>query len=55
MILFSFISINAQQPSHFVDNRDSTITDTQTKLMWMKYEYDAYQDYINLRSKLFNE
>lgn len=29
----------AQHPTRFVDNQDSTITDTQTKLMWMKYEY----------------
>ena len=40
MALFACaIVVNAQQPSRFVDNRDSTITDTQTKLMWMKYEY----------------
>lgn len=39
VILISFNGINAQQPSRFVDNRDRTITDTQTKLMWMKYEY----------------
>lgn len=39
MILYSCICVNAQQRTRFVDNQDSTITDTQTKLMWMKYEY----------------
>lgn len=33
------IVTHAQQPTRFADNQDSTITDIQTKLMWMKYEY----------------
>lgn len=45
MILFSFMGINAQQISRFVDNQDSTITDTQTKLMWMKYDYVTIEGY----------
>lgn len=45
MILFSFMGIKAQQISRFVDNQDSTITDTQTKLMWMKYDYVTIEGY----------
>lgn len=40
MTLFACTVVGtAQNTSRFVDNQDSTITDTQTRLMWMKYEY----------------